>query len=108
MREISSSQMNLESIRRYSNACVTQHSFHTELQLYAIKHDRPAVLQWLHQQEYNLDSFCDSVAFGSLMFYAALWNRLRTVETLDQLGYDVHSMRCDKYNATPFAHARRV
>jgi hypothetical protein len=42
------------------------------------------------------------------MFYAVQWNRLRTVETLDQLGYDVYSMRCDKYNTTPLAHARRL
>jgi hypothetical protein len=42
------------------------------------------------------------------MFYAALWNRLRTVETLDQLGYDVHSIRCDKYNTTPLVHAAHL
>jgi len=73
----------------------------------AVFYDQPDILEYLARRGVDLRSTCDSVGFGTPMFYAVTLQKTRIISVLDKLKCSVNSS-CDRFNQTPLFHAERL
>lgn len=70
----------------------------------ACKLNKPYILKALHEKGVDLSKPCDTVSFGSPIFYALQYQNVSILNLLWELGYDI-SGSCDKFGNSALYHA---
>ena len=73
----------------------------------AIYHDRPEMIDYLQRRGVDFSKPCDSMEFGTPLFYAVTLGRTRLIKQLDLMGCSVRDS-CDKLGQVPMVHAERM
>lgn len=73
----------------------------------AVHHDRPDMIRYLHVRGLDLSKPCDSIGYGTPMFYAVSMSRHAVAMTLYALGVQI-SVPCETFfNMLPLFYAKR-